>query len=125
MEKLALSFPASLKYIRLGQGFGSTLAQIICQKLPSESRDQEFIYSLDLVISEACTNSIIYGKDNANNDIRLECEVDDQLLKIIIIDHNDAFAFDKIKQPDLNNHPETGYGIFLMKKIFKLQIIFY
>lgn len=117
MDKLSLSFPASLKYIRLAQGFGSTMAQIICQKLPSESRNHEFIYSLELVISETCTNSIIYGEDNANQDIHLECEIDDQLLKITIIDRNQAFPFDNVKQPDLNNHPESGYGIFLIKKI--------
>ena len=116
MDTLELHFPVSAKYIRIAAQMAATLGNIICQDIEQSSRDTDFVAHLELVVSEACTNAIKHGsKTDSEEGVIMQVMLDDQAMTIKVKDANAPFDFTAIREPDLEHHPENGYGIFLMR----------
>ncbi len=81
-----------------------------------------FVLSLNLVLEEALTNTILYGyEDKALHSIEILFSKSDKLLNINIID--DGLAYDPTSKPDpditlsVQERPIGGLGVYLIKKI--------
>jgi anti-sigma regulatory factor (Ser/Thr protein kinase) len=81
-----------------------------------------FVLSLNLVLEEALTNTILYGyEDKSLHAIEILFSKSGNLLKVSIVD--DALAYDPTSKPDpditlsVQDRPIGGLGVFLIKKI--------
>jgi len=118
MDTLELRFPPSAKYIRIAAQMTATLGKILCQDIEQSSRDSDFVSHLELVVSEACTNAIKHGsKTDREAGIIMQVMLDERSMTIKVKDANTPFDFAAIREPDLEHHPEHGYGIFLMRNL--------
>jgi anti-sigma regulatory factor (Ser/Thr protein kinase) len=88
----------------------------------------QLIFSLNLVMEEALTNTISYGfKDEENHIIEIRFNKSGNLLSVTIVD--DAVEYDPTQKidPDITltaeERPIGGLGIFLIKKI--MDTVFY
>lgn len=116
MDTLELRFPPSARYVRIAAQMASNLGAILCRAVSEPERDKEFNSILELVVSEACTNAVKHGsKSDDAADVIMKVIINDETMIIKIKDCNEPFDFTDVKEPDLENHPENGYGIFLMK----------
>jgi len=95
----------------------ANLGKILCRDVEESARNPNFVAGLELVVSEACTNSVKHGsKTNKDAEVIMVVTVDDQTMTIKVKDCNKPFDFSAIREPDLEHHPENGYGIFLMRE---------
>lgn len=81
-----------------------------------------FVLSLNLVLEEALTNTILYGyQDKVEHTIEIHFSKSGNLLKVSIVD--DGLAYDPTSKPDpditlsVQDRPIGGLGVFLIKKI--------
>lgn len=81
-----------------------------------------FVLSLNLVLEEALTNTILYGyEDKLRHSIEILFTKTGNLLKVSIVD--DGLAYDPTAKPDpditlsVEDRPIGGLGVFLIKKI--------
>jgi len=96
----------------------ANMGALICQDVGESVKDPDFVNSLQLVVSEACTNAVKHGANSHKDaEIILQVMLDEQTLIITVKDCNCAFDFSAICEPDLENHPENGYGVFLMRTL--------
>ncbi|OFY38401.1 MAG: hypothetical protein A2X18_02720 [Bacteroidetes bacterium GWF2_40_14] len=80
------------------------------------------VFSLNLVMEEALTNTISYGFDNnGSHTIEININKTGPLLTIIITDDGREYDPTQKKDPDISlpaeERPIGGLGIFLIKKI--------
>jgi serine/threonine-protein kinase RsbW len=80
------------------------------------------VLSLNLVLEEALTNTILYGyEDKLRHSIEILFSKFGDLLKVSIVD--DGLAYDPTTKPDpditlsVEDRPIGGLGVFLIKKI--------
>jgi serine/threonine-protein kinase RsbW len=93
-------------------------AKWICQSLCVPPLDQELMYAIELTVSEACTNAIKHAVTTAAIDnLTIVYQVYGQKLIIIVKDQGPGYDIDNIPLPDFDEHPEGGYGIFLIKSM--------
>lgn len=81
-----------------------------------------FVLSLNLVLEEALTNTILYGyKDEARHSIEIFFSKSNNVLNVNVVD--DGMAYDPTAKPDpditlsVEDRPIGGLGVFLIKKI--------
>ncbi|MFA5849370.1 MAG: ATP-binding protein [Bacteroidales bacterium] len=80
------------------------------------------VFSLNLVMEEALTNTISYGfEDDGSHTIEININKTGSLLTIIITDDGQEYDPTQKKDPDISlpaeERPIGGLGIFLIKKI--------
>ena len=118
MDTLELRFPPSAKYIKIAAQMAAALGNILCSDIEESSRDADFVPHVELVVSEACTNAVKHGsKIDTEADVIMEVTCDDQAMTIKVKDAGQTFDFAAISEPDLEQHPTHGYGIFLMRSL--------
>jgi len=117
LDTLELRFPPSSRYVRVAAQMAANLGKVICRNIEESARDPNFIATLELVVSEVCTNAVKHGAQfRKDAEIVMLIMVDEQAMTITVKDCNKSFDFSAICEPDLENHPECGYGIFLMRE---------
>jgi serine/threonine-protein kinase RsbW len=116
MDTLELTFPPSTRYVRVAVQFAASTGSIFCRDITEPDAVKEFLSVLELVVSEACTNAVKHGsRKDSTKDVIIQIRFDEQVMVIKVKDFNEPFDFASIKDPDLENHPESGYGVFLMR----------
>jgi len=80
------------------------------------------VYSIQLSTDEACSNVIEHAYEGAEGgNIEISCNVENDILTIVIHDNGVEFDVTKIKQPNLGKKLEEreigGLGVFLMNKL--------
>ncbi|WP_051261360.1 ATP-binding protein [Desulfovibrio inopinatus] len=106
--ELRATFPAELESLTISAGLVAlaiSLAQIPI----------DVAAAVDLALSEAVTNAIKHTKPHIK-DISLNIAVDSGEITLCVTDHGLGFAFDDVPDPDFDNHPPGGYGIFIIKE---------
>ncbi|SDK80208.1 serine/threonine-protein kinase RsbW [Maridesulfovibrio ferrireducens] len=81
------------------------------------SLPEEIAQKIDLAISEAVSNAIRHAEASKEDGIVLSLKLKGQNLIIRVEDNGPGFDFDNVTEPDLENHPSGGYGIFLIKQV--------
>ncbi|MBI9113067.1 ATP-binding protein [Maridesulfovibrio ferrireducens] len=103
--------------------FGSDLSNLSisaamvkqCQK--ALSLPDNIAQKIDLAVSEAVSNAIRHAEASKEDGIVLSIKLKGQNLIICVEDNGPGFDFDSVAEPDLENHPSGGYGVFLIKQV--------
>lgn len=80
--------------------------------------DDEIVWEIELALTEALANVIehAYGGE-PDCEIRLSVEVDDECLRITIVDWGRAFDESSYAVPDLSEARASGYGVHLISQL--------
>jgi len=112
MEEFYLSFPARIRYLHLA----TSMCRELCAKVTRKRKVRDFVEDIELCISEACTNAIQYGggrDSQASISVCFHLYPDHVVIRVG--DQGKGFDLDDIPVPDLENHPERGYGLYIIK----------
>jgi serine/threonine-protein kinase RsbW len=78
----------------------------------------DLVYAVELSLSEACTNAIKHAMTAAALDnLTVNFEVFMHKLCIVVKDQGHGYDMNNIALPDFDEHPEGGYGIFIIKSM--------
>lgn len=80
------------------------------------------VYNIQLAADEAASNIIEHAYEGVSNGVlELSCEVRNNVITIIMVDHGESFDPSAIPLPDLKadlaDRKIGGLGIFLMRKL--------
>jgi len=80
------------------------------------------VYNIQLAADEAASNIIEHAYEGVSNGVlELSCEVRNDIITIIMVDHGESFDPSAIPLPDLkadlSDRKIGGLGIFLMRKL--------
>src|SRR5919205_57315 len=80
------------------------------------------VYNIQLATDEAASNIIEHAYEKIPNGVlELSCDMQDNVIKIVLIDHGESFDPSEIPMPDLeadlSERKIGGLGIFLMRKL--------
>jgi len=80
------------------------------------------VYNIQLATDEAASNIIEHAYEGVTNGLlELSCGISGGAIKIILVDHGEAFDPSEIPMPDLkadlSDRKIGGLGIFLMRKL--------
>jgi serine/threonine-protein kinase RsbW len=80
------------------------------------------VYNIQLATDEAASNIIEHAYEKINDGIlELSCDMHDDRITIVLIDHGESFDPSEIPLPDLkadlSKRKIGGLGIFLMRKL--------
>ena len=121
MEEFFLRFPARIRYLPLA----TSLCRELCAKVSQKQNIKNAVGDIELCISEACTNAIKHGCGSQNEGfitMRL-CLYEDRV-HIQIGDSGQGFDLTEVTLPDLTDHPERGYGLYIIKaKMDEVQYV--
>lgn len=121
MEPIKLIIPATIDQAQLGviavRNIAAAYYEIETGKKPG--KENTFLDQVELAVGEACTNSAQHGSTKNSEDGRIVVMffVEEDHLTIMVKDRNAPFDFANIRPPNLDETPESGYGIFLMKEM--------
>jgi serine/threonine-protein kinase RsbW len=112
MLNYSIEIPASLESLRIAASF----TDAVLRELPDMPDRDRLLHDLALVTSEAMTNAIRHG-EKAGISVRLAYSLSPGQIVITVTDHGCGFDPSAIDLPDFEEHPEGGYGIYIMKSI--------
>jgi serine/threonine-protein kinase RsbW len=115
-DKLFLEIPSKLRYLRLASSFGLHAAQSLTSE--EHSIQNDFPDVLELALTEAVTNAIRHRNQNSSeSSIVVEIRLNRDDITVMVKDTNPPFDAELVPVPDLDAHPENGYGIYIIRKI--------
>lgn len=103
------------------------IGEFVQQVARSACLNDRDVYAVELAVDEACTNIIEHAYQGEGvGDIVCECDVEQDGLKVILLDQAPPFDPESLSeldanQPDINQPIEKlksrGLGLFLMRKM--------
>ena len=112
MKEIILKFPRELEYLNIA----TNLASLITRKL--ETKNVNLSNDVELAVSEACTNAIKHAKNtNRDDTLILSFKILPDKLLISLKDKGQGFEINSIPDPDFDEIPDHGYGIYILKRI--------
>jgi serine/threonine-protein kinase RsbW len=110
--ELSLHFHGKLDYLHLATG----VSRLICKTI--KELPESFVDEVELAVNEACTNAIKHATDaDFLSRIDVRFRVYETHLVIEISDHGAGFDIESVPQPDFDQHPERGYGLYIIRTI--------
>lgn len=80
--------------------------------------------AMKIAVGEACSNVVKYGYSRTGiNTLNLSLLLDEETLTVEVKDHGKGFDLNNVSEPSIENLPENGMGIFLMKRVMD-QVVF-
>ena len=112
---LDIMVPSQTRYLRL---IGN-IAEQLARDVDGEKSDRETLaYHLNLVVTEAVTNAIQYGRANDPKDrFGLLLSVENSDLCVRVYDYGEGFDFEAVPTPDIDELSERGRGIFFIRSL--------
>lgn len=112
--ELTLHLPVSLEHLHLATG----ISRIMCEAVQDPALPSDFADSVELAVSEACTNAILHAQDpNGTEDLDILFTVTEDSLVVDLTDHGPGFALEEVPEPDFDSHPEGGYGLYIIRSV--------
>jgi serine/threonine-protein kinase RsbW len=96
-----------------------------CKRVTSridDSASTEFLYEVVTAASEAFNNIVLHsyaGRDDGV--VEMQIKTKPGLIHIEFRDWGDSFDPATVKAPDLDALPESGLGVYLMKKLMEIR----
>ena len=98
------------------------ISKFVQENAESVGFDDQQLYAIEMAVDEACSNIIdhAYGGENRGN-IVCTCEPFAGGIKVILLDHGQAFNPETVPDPDLvsgiEDREERGLGLFFMRRL--------
>lgn len=100
------------------------MSRLICTTLSASDLDQDLVDNVELAVSEACTNAMRHSRTgDANATMIVHFELYEDRLVVEVKDQGAGFDLDKVPPPNFKEHPDGGYGLYLMQTI--MDEVFY
>jgi serine/threonine-protein kinase RsbW len=116
-DAITLTVPAKMTYLHLVSRFAARIARGIAPRGGPVDRS-DFSHAFELALSESFTNAVKHGGASmTRRRIVIEFETGENSLHVTLKDPNPPFAIHDLTAPDIDAHPESGYGIFLLKQV--------
>ncbi len=119
LQTVKFSYPADIQYL----SHISKQVTSVCQQLPALSlcgpSADDFIYLIELAISEICTNVIKHAYVKSRGNITGSITLLNNGVQLDIYDQGESFDPNSIPQPkvDPNHLVEGGYGLHIVRQI--------
>lgn len=111
--ELKVEFPGSPDYLHLATG----AARLFCGAVREPALPKDFTDEVELVVSEACTNAIRHAARGASDTVAVRFRAAASELIIEVVDHGAGFDIEDVPPPDFQEHPEGGYGLYIIRKM--------
>lgn len=112
--KLTIQFTQNMHYLHLVTG----ASRLLCETIKASNLPGSFVDDVELAVSEACTNAIRHAVHaDASAMVTVSFYVNEAQLIIEISDQGAGFDFDAVSLPDFDQHPEGGYGLYVIRKM--------
>jgi len=116
-EYVTITLPAKMKYLHLVSKFGARMVSSIDPPIDSKEA-HDCSHAFELALSEAFTNAVKHkGGMTDKTEVIIEFEVGENELVVMVKDRNPRFDMANVSPPLISDHPDSGYGIFLIKQI--------
>ncbi|MBE7470975.1 MAG: hypothetical protein DPW09_28700 [Anaerolineae bacterium] len=118
IRTIDFKYPADIRYLtEISQEITHTCRQL--PMLPSGSAANDFIYLIELAISEICTNIIQHAYANQKGEITGRITLLQQAVYLDFYDTGVSFDPATIPEPSINPHQliEGGYGLHIVRQI--------
>ncbi len=117
VDLIKLAIPSSLKYRDLVLRVVAAAAKLVGQKPGRPSRvDREFDDQVISAVGEAFNNAVLHSyRGRVAGDIEIEIETAAESIAVRLIDSGDAFDWTEVPEPNLDDLPESGLGVFIMR----------
>jgi sigma-B regulation protein RsbU (phosphoserine phosphatase) len=112
------SYPADMEYLsQISQQISTTCREL--PSLPSDSHGDDFIYLIELAISEICTNIMKHAYVANTGDINGQVTLLNNGVQLDFYDKGVSFDPNSVPEPrsDPNNLKEGGYGLHIVRQI--------
>ena len=111
MDEITLKFIKRIDYLHMA----TALAREVCVTIHAIN-DNNFKNAVELSVNEACVNAIKHSGDaDTSRTVNLSFCVFDDRLVINLKEQGPGYDIDNIPIPEIEKHPECGYGIYLIK----------
>lgn len=112
MDRIVLTLPLDIAYVRVA----ALLSRNLCQPLVAPEQFKDFAGSVELAVSEACTNVVKFAKSAEGPPCyEVAFLVGKDRLCVEVTDHGQGFDLNAVPLPDFDQHPLGGYGIYLIR----------
>ncbi len=118
VKTINFNYPANMDYLsEISQKVASSCREL--SGLPGGSRGDDFIYLIELAISEICTNIVKHAYAHSTGHIKGQVTLLNNGVQLDIYDTGKGFDPNTIPQPqaDPNNLREGGYGLHIVRQI--------
>ncbi|MBI2376294.1 MAG: ATP-binding protein [Deltaproteobacteria bacterium] len=112
VERFRFVLPARLEYRDAARSF----LGFLCDRLVARGRlEKETPVRVTSAFVEAFNNAVIHAYKRHPEPIEIELDVGHETLALRLIDSGAGFRIDDVPDPDLDQLPEGGMGIFIMR----------
>jgi serine/threonine-protein kinase RsbW len=112
---IRLRVPGALKYRDLAVRAVAAACKLVGHR-PDGNGRREFDDQVISAFGEAFNNAAIHCyRGRQPGDVEIEMDVESESITIRMLDYGNSFEIDDIPEPDLDNLPESGMGIFIIK----------
>src|SRR5438067_1198360 len=113
---IRLQVPGALKYRDLAVRAVAAACKLVGNDDTSVAGDKVFTDQVVSAFGEAFNNAAIHSyRGNSSGDVDIEIEIGDDFITIRVLDYGNSYDFLSVPQPDLDNLPESGMGIFIIR----------
>jgi len=110
MDRLTLEVPCDLRY----RDAAGAVLQHLCLRLEQEGEPSGLRHQVVSAFNEAFNNLAQHAGAQAGT-VRIAFEIGGGVLAIEMRDRGPAFDYQEVAPPDLDQLPESGLGIFIMR----------
>lgn len=114
---IEIKYPLELKFIRQICQTTSNIAKIGLNQSIEHKGTIKFLQEIELMTGEACTNSIRHASKLNSEGLILRLILTKNHFEIVVLDQNPEFDFYNSGQPEVDEIPESGYGIHIIKSL--------
>jgi len=110
-----LDMPATFKHLNVVSGL---LTAVLEQVNGLEDREA-MTYNVILAVHEICTNIVEHAYGNAGGRIKLVVSIEEESGRLVVelSDTGRSFNMAATPEPDLDNAPIRGYGLFIVHEL--------
>ena len=109
-DSLSISIPNKPEYVGVVRLTTSAIASRM-------GFNVEEIEDIKVAVAEACTNAIVHGICNQDENFNIHYAMDEEKIVIKVQDQGTGFYCEAVEAPDLTSPKEGGLGIFIIKSL--------
>lgn len=110
-----IGHPLHVEYRLPWKAESSSAARQLASDFAEDRLPEMEAYELALMVSEVVTNAVQHGSPEADGNIGLRIEVDQDVLRVVVTDGGHDFAFDPGSIEDSDRHEH--FGLLLVDRL--------
>ena len=114
-DSIHLEVPAQVKFL----GTVTACVRAALERIKCAPPDDQTRMAVELAVHEACANIIEHAYNGQTGQIEMTIDLLENPCEMVIMlqDTGKAASLENVKQPNLEEPQEKGYGLFLMQQL--------